>query len=90
MAISASRVRVLLPMPPVAGSMKAGSEEPPQNAPFRTSWDSTTPAKSVASAWVRQPAIVKGAEAPPIAIVPGITGTPHSAPRTIWSQWVSA
>ena len=66
------------------------SEQGAQNAPFRTSCDSATPAKSVAKLWVMLPAMVYGTAAPPIESVPVSTGMPHSAARMIWSLWVLA
>ncbi len=83
MAISANKSGTALPKLPVAGSMNEFSEEPWQKDPFATSFDRVIPAKSVARLWVIQPAIVMGADPPPMEIVPMVTGIPHSAPWII-------
>ena len=89
-AMSASMSGTGFPRLPVAGSIMEHSEVPTQKDPFRASCDREIPARSVAMLWVMLPATVNGAEAPPIEMVPMVTGIPHCAARMIWSVWVLA
>ena len=66
------------PMAPVATSIKLASDEPIQKDPSLMTCDRTTAVKSVASECTIHPAMVTGAEAPPMVTVPAVTGIPAS------------